>query len=530
MDIIEDKIKIKKENLPVCDSLKSTYFDSYARTMLGDKYMYLSSDEFFILMLTCIDIDIGKTIDKCMLNKDEVAKRMISMILKIAPGVTVNIDITDVENPLQLKILKHTVRKNTYYDFNMLYHYVHDSIENPNIYVIKKILKIYDKQGTNLLRWYLGLTFYLSETFVMFLLDHCDVSYDKKHGRPSFQLLIRACYTKLQNVALRIIDMFGTECHLGKYDSIGNTALMLACKNNLKDVVFKLVDTFDLKCKPYHRNVNDYTALIISCKSAEPEIIFKLIDTFGTECRPEQHDVYGGTALIYACECSTPEVIVRLIDTFGMQCDPENRNNSGKNALMIACSYRDEITAMKLLDTFGRDSCASLFVDWGSHQGTTALMEACEYRLENVAIKMIDTLGSACNPGSIDKHKRTALIIACIGGMQNVALRIIDKFGINCKPQQRCSVLHTHTSAFELACKNNLEDVALKLIKNFGAYCEITKNILDCAKLHNMSRLLPIIDQTYYSEKIPTITPFLESVATIFFSVSACVIYKILSQ
>ena len=79
-----------------------------------------------------------------------------------------------------------------------------------------------------------------------------------------------------------------------------NTALIITCSTNLENVCIKMIDVFGKNCRPEHIHTNGNTALIIACFNKLENVALKLINTFGDNCKPDQISNSGNTALSLA--------------------------------------------------------------------------------------------------------------------------------------------------------------------------------------------------------------------------------------
>lgn len=168
---------------------------------------------------------------------------------------------------------------------------------------------------------------FISSTTILNYLIHC--TFDHK----MFKLLGK------------LIEIYSSEIFEVNVTNIyDGTLLILLILNRLDDLAVKLIEMDFAKCQLDYLTTNKQTVLMIAISNGQNKVACKLIECCPTTCRPEQRDGLGDTALIYACRYQLPDVAEALLTTFKDQCLPEHTNHEGRNAFIYA-SY-NQMTAI----------------------------------------------------------------------------------------------------------------------------------------------------------------------------------------
>lgn len=231
--MITSQLKIKKSEIPEHKLFESSYFEIMKNTKIGEDYLKLLPEEIFILMIPFIDIN--SVIDRCLLNKDAITKKLLKLVYKIQPNIDFNFK-DQFEDPIQFLMLEQEIKKIKNYDFAKIYTYVYKfyktektTIEIPDTKIIKKILKLKDKNNNNFILWCTANK--KEENFILFLLDNYGKLFCVDNvNSSSTTILSSACHSNMPDVAIKLIDMFDNDCKPEQLDISNNTALIWACE------------------------------------------------------------------------------------------------------------------------------------------------------------------------------------------------------------------------------------------------------------------------------------------------------------
>jgi len=361
-------VEIKKSAIPESELFRNSYFDVCRTTDVGSKIdkLSLTPDQICILMLPFIGKD---DIDKYMIDSDMMVKYLLKLIYKIKP--TINPDfakINNINNPVYFAWLKQLIETTDHYDFLPIYIYIETFIAYPetgNAKTIKKLLKIRDKTGNNFLLWILHdiAPEYNCEGMDMihYLLDNFGADSDTKTcyigqaNNSGYTALMLACIHNIQDVAIKMLNNFGSKCNIGKANKRGDTALILACYRKLTDVALKIIEENDVKCDVGKANNSGCTALLWACTNNMSEVAIKMLTKFGAKCNVGKASNNGTTALFWACTNKLTDVAMTMLTNFGTECNIEQKNELNDTALMWACDNNltevvEKINELELLN------------------------------------------------------------------------------------------------------------------------------------------------------------------------------------
>jgi ankyrin repeat protein len=390
--------------MPIHKYFNNSYFDIYKNTNVGNEEFNLTPDELAVLILPFINIT--DLMDRCSINKHNLSKLLIKLLINLDDTYINFFDTNDLNLNYHLKLtmLKHKIPTVEKYDYTVLFNnFIKQYNEHnyENIAKYKKIVSLHDKNNNTMLTW--------------------------------------ACKTKkAEDNIILLLTFFKELCKPECISKCGNTALIWACNNKMENVALKLIDEFGELCKPDCITVNGNTALMLACSNKMENVALKLINEFGELCKPNK---------------------INYVDEIGELCKPDCINKNGNTALILACGNKMENVALKLIDKFG-ELCEPECIS--KKYNMTALSWACMNTMENVALKLINEFGELCKPDCISEYGNTALIWACTNNMENVALKLINEFGELCKPD---CINHYGETALLWAFNNNMENVVLKLNK-----------------------------------------------------------------
>jgi len=478
------KLEVDKSGIPNINLFKDSYFDICRTTDVGGTKITLTAEEICILMLPFLT---EESIDRCQINRDMLAEKMVKLLWKIKPEIANPTNIANRDNPLYLMSLQQTIKETDNYNFVGLYNYIEDHISGTNVISVKLIerfLKMTDKTNNNLLIWCCNKN--MPANVIIYLLENftkkCNIDQVNNTGHTA---LLWACRNST-DVAIKIINVSsenGLECHPGLPNHLGSTPLMAACCSTRKNIALLMLDTYGTKCNVGYINTTfNITALLLACTYGLTDVALKIIDIGGPECSVGYVDRNDKTALMYTCINVMTEVALKIIDTFGSECNIGHICNiiympivhmgnppiRGNTALMLACLNKSTDVALKMIDKFGSE-CN---IGHENDMGDTVLMLACKYELTEVAFKIINNCGTECKIEHINYKKNNALSLACVYGLLDVAICILDKWGSACNAKQ---VNYTGDTALMLACGYKLSDVAIKIIDTCGSECNIER-------------------------------------------------------
>lgn len=166
------------------------------------------------------------------------------------------------------------------------------------------------------------------------------------------KLFIITCSSKLDEVAIKIIDVYGVNNFKKAKGSPYSSILMIACMYKMDRVAHYIIDTYADYCEPDRVNKNMETALSIACKNGMTYIAIKLVEVFGDACVPDHINKHNKTSLIIACQNKLKRVVKILVDTCGNKCLPSHKDNYEYTALVYAYILELNDIAIKLWDRF----------------------------------------------------------------------------------------------------------------------------------------------------------------------------------
>jgi len=420
------RIEVDKSEMPKGKMFIDSYFDLCCATDVGSKIdkLSLTADEICLLMLPFITKD---DVDRCLINSALMSKYLLKLVYKINPGIDPNFaKINNINNPLYYAWLKQSIRTTDHYDFLPIYRYIETFIVIPEAgdpEIIKKLLKISDKSGTNFLSWCICTMLHTTDStdhVVHFILDNfcagCNIdTADHTNNTP----LIWACCKKIQrDITLKMIDKLEPKCNVGFAGKFSETALLWACRNKLSDVALKMLDKFGTECNIKQVNSNHETALLMACRNNLTDVAIKIIE-ISPDCNAGQVNHMNDTALLWACGNNMIDVILLVIDKCILESNIGHANNTKTTVLIFACKRKLTDVAMKILNSFS--DCNTGQID---DLTNTALIWACKNGMTEVAIKIIDTYATKCNIKHANRDGETALTWACKNDLTEVVERI----------------------------------------------------------------------------------------------------------
>ena len=383
-----------------------------------------------------IDIFINKTLEYCIVNKlESIAIKILQIINKLFNSDQINMINTNLLiNSLENKLVNFAnefinIIVSRYNNDKICTIYIggiNCAINNNLDTVSKKILMTFDTICKNIddLKnfYYIGFisacdkkNISISDLIINKIVIHLNLKINNSFYN---ELLIYSIISKLEDISIKILDIFDNRCMIYKFNSNNQNLFSLAIENKLENLAIHMMKKYRNKCNPEQINIRNNTPLIIACINKLKNVIIQMIETYGNRCKPEQINIDGNTALITACinnensiinlnKCN--DICLLLIEKFGNKLNFNNKNNENKTALDYSIKYNlyDVTTKLKTLHIKKAFNCENekCIICMDGLKDTCVLLTSCGHSCfcNDCVVKL--TKCSICNIPILDKYE-----------------------------------------------------------------------------------------------------------------------------
>lgn len=149
--------------------------------------------------------------------------------------------------------------------------------------------------------------------------------------------LMKACLEKNTKLALELLEQGPDTCQLSakSYPNFGMSSLQYACSSRLETVALRMLDYGAEANDLAHIDSTDSTALIYAIDFGLTKVANRILD-FWQEADIFEADNEGNTALIHCCKNRFSKLALRLLDYGAEQCGVKYENCEGYTALDYA--------------------------------------------------------------------------------------------------------------------------------------------------------------------------------------------------
>ena len=238
---------------------------------------------------------------------------------------------------------------------------------------------------------------------------------------PNYECLVKCIFYKKEKLATELISKFSSNIKIPTYKYTSTPILLLACQSKMENVALDLIKIYGEKLQPEHCSSNGDLALTCAIRNNLDILANELIDKFGDSCLKYMDD-NKSNPLKPAIINKNEQIALKLLETFGnklIKC----RDADYFNEMIFLSIYRRlEQVAIKIVDT------AKLLIlpEKVNKSNRTPLISAIDVGMEELAIKLLETFGYKNNLKQVDKYGETALTIANIKKMTKVSEIIQD--------------------------------------------------------------------------------------------------------